>query len=201
MGAFKSMVQGYENLSRTLFAGAKDIGLLFVDLGKQIWNSITFEDTDFKGIFQRFGKNLQEEARRQLKLKPIDFGIQSNASDVEAFVNNVADIQDQKERNLANMRDRSRARILKAVEDENMKRVEGVKKVAKEEEKAMEKRSQQRVSKALVRGTVAAAQAVQQARLDAEILDANKRTADNTQTLIDIMMNKQPQELQVVKAV
>ena len=179
---FSRTVKGFKVLFAVIGGFARDVGTIFSRLGKEILNALTFKKTDFKGVFSEFGTNLRKAITEQRKDAPIEFDFKEISS--KKFIDKIGDLQIQKNKQIDALGEEARKRRFKQIEDENRKK--GPDKPPDESPATKKvKAVQQRISNALVRGSIEAFRAEKQSSLDDKILKANMETAKHTKTIAE----------------
>lgn len=81
-------------------AWVSDVVNIYKGLGEQIWNTLTFKDTDWTGVFANVGKNL-EKTMKDLKISNLELdtsGVDSLVKTYKNLADNIMDVPNQIEK-------------------------------------------------------------------------------------------------------
>lgn len=170
----------WDNIWNLSVAVLKDLGTMFADFGKNIFKTITLQDTDWTGMFADIGKNFEREMAKsgisELKLTPMEI---VGYGDLDKNLNKIQreqeDAQNRLGKNAQARRDKEAAARRKEA-DEARKA-----KNSPYDSEGSQKAVQQKVQVSLVRGTMEAVKAEAQTRLDAQNIEISRQIVKNTE--------------------
>jgi len=175
----------WDNAYNISLAFVKDLGQLFHGLGQQIWREITLQETDWTGYFANMGKNM-EKAMKDAKITELKI-VDPKYVGFGGMDKELSDIERKAKAEQKALIDTATKRKMLEAEKNNKEQNQARKAQNSPYDLGLEaqKGVEQKVSMALVRGTMEAYKAEAQSKHDATMVTLTQQIAKNTQKMAD----------------